>query len=250
MKLRGPMFALVASALLATGAQFCFAQSAPSSPQPSAQVQAPQPQQEQAYNLPPDKLAKAITLNKIRLTLDIAGSLWALAVLWLLLSTRLAARWEVWVQSISPHRWIQGMIFFAIFLVVTALASLPLDAIGHTVSRHYGISVQGWGSWFGDQGKAMALTLVIGAPILLLFNWVVRRYPRRYWLIAWVVTIPLMIAGAVISPLLEPIFNKFEPLSKNHAALVEELEKVVAKTGTQIPPDRMFLMKASVKTNG
>ncbi len=52
------------------------------------------------------------------------------------------------------------------------------------------------------------------------------------------------------SPLLEPIFNKFEPLAKNHPALVGELETVVARTGTNIPPDRMFLMKASEKTNG
>ena len=29
-----------------------------------------------------------------------------------------------------------------------------------------------------------------------------------------------------------------------------ELEKVVARTGTNIPPDRMYLMKASEKTNG
>ena len=50
--------------------------------------------------------------------------------------------------------------------------------------------------------------------------------------------------------MLAPLFDKFEPLQKNHAALVAELEKVVARTGTNIPPDRMYLMKASVKTNG
>ena len=33
-------------------------------------------------------------------------------------------------------------------------------------------------------------------------------------------------------------------------ALVDKLEEVVARTGTEIPPDRMFLMKASEKTNG
>jgi Zn-dependent protease with chaperone function len=53
-----------------------------------------------------------------------------------------------------------------------------------------------------------------------------------------------------VSPLLEPIFNKYEPLSKDHAALVGELEKVAARTGTNIPPERMYLMLASVKTNG
>ena len=51
-------------------------------------------------------------------------------------------------------------------------------------------------------------------------------------------------------PLLEPIFNQYEPLAQQHPALVAELEKVVARTGTNIPPDRMFLMKASAKTNG
>ena len=56
--------------------------------------------------------------------------------------------------------------------------------------------------------------------------------------------------GIFVGPLLAPIFNKFEPLAKSNPALVTELEKVVARTGTNIPPDRMFLMKASLKTNG
>ena len=35
------------------------------------------------------------------------------------------------------------------------LAGLPLDLIGQHFERSYGISVQGWGSWFGDQAKAL-----------------------------------------------------------------------------------------------
>ncbi len=61
-------------------------------PAPSAQSQpaAAQPNP-QAYTLPPDKLAKAIALSRIRNILDIVGSLWGLAFLWLLLATRAAA---------------------------------------------------------------------------------------------------------------------------------------------------------------
>jgi len=204
----------------------------------------------QAYSLPPDKLAKAIALSRIRNILEFAGALWGLAVLWLLLATRAAAGLEAWTQRICARRWLQGLLFFAAFLVITGLAGLPLDVYAHQVSRSYGISVQGWGSWLGDQGKALGLSVLMGAPALVFFNWIVRRWPRRYWLGAWVATLPLLVLSGFASPLLEPIFNKYEPLAEHHAALVTELEKVVARTGTEIPPSRMFLMKASLKTNG
>jgi Zn-dependent protease with chaperone function len=62
--------------------------------------------------------------------------------------------------------------------------------------------------------------------------------------------LPLIVLSVLAEPLLEPIFNKYEPLAKNHAALVARLEIVAARTGTRIPPERMFLMKASAKSNG
>ncbi len=205
---------------------------------------------QQAYTLPPDKLAKAIAISRIRNILDITGSIWGIVFVWLLLAARGWAGLEAWAQKISGKRWIQGLLFFAGFFIISAVANLPLDWIGQHYERSYGISVQGWGSWFGDQGKALGLTLVIGLPILLLFNRIVQRWPRRYWVGIWVVTLPILVLLIFVSPLLTPIFYKFEPLQKNHAELVTELEKVVARTGTNIPPDRLFLMKASVKTNG
>jgi len=225
------------------------AQPASAQPAPASNA-APSANPQQAYTLPPEKLTKAIALSRIRNILDITGSLWALVFLWLLLATRAWAKLESCVQRISRHRWVQGLAFFAAFFIITTLASIPFDIAGHHFSRAYGISIQGWGSWLGDQSKALGLSVLIGTPILLLFNWIVRRWPRRYWLGIWVATLPIMVLLLFVSPLLEPIFNKFEPLNANHPALVAELEKVVARTGTSIPPERMYLMKASLKTNG
>jgi Zn-dependent protease with chaperone function len=218
--------------------------------QPAAATAAAQPAIAQAYSLPPDKLAKAITLGHISTALDIAGSLWGMAFLWILLATRRAAGLAAWAERFYRRRWMQGLLFFAIFLVINTLAILPLDLIGHLVSRHYGISIQGWGSWLSDLAKGMGLSLLFGAPVLLLFNWIVRVSPRRFWVWAWLVSLPLIVLSVLAEPLLEPIFNTFEPLEKNHPALVAKLETVVARTGTQIAPDRMFLMKASAKTTG
>ena len=243
---------LIASLVPSLSAQIAPTQPAPTQTAPTSQpAQASsQPASTQAYTLPPDKLAKAITLGHISTALDIIGSLWGMAVLWLLLASRWAAGFAAWAESVSRRRWLQGLLFFAVFLFITTLAGLPLDAIGHVVSRHYGISVQGWGSWLEDLGKGLCLSVLFGAPVLLLFNWIVRVSPRRYWMWIWLVSLPLIVLSVFASPLLDPIFNKFEPLTKTHSALVAKLETVVARTGTHIAPDRMFLMKASAKSNG
>jgi Zn-dependent protease with chaperone function len=221
-------------------------QSAPS----TVRTSQPAPSPQQAYTLPPDKLAKAIALGHIRNILDIVGGLWGIVFLWLFLSMRGASGLQAWALRIARRRWLQGLIFFTAFLVILTLASLPVDAYAHSVSRSYGISIQGWAGWLGDQAKSLGLTLVFGVPVLLFFNFIVIRWPRRYWLGIWFASLPILVMILFISPLLEPIFDKFEPLSANHADLVAKLEEVVARTGTNIPPDRMFLMKASEKTNG
>jgi len=238
--------------LLFTGLtpSLCSGQPAPTQPAAASTAVPAQPASTQAYNLPPDKLAKAIALSRISLALEIVGSLWGLAFLWLLLSLRWAAGLAAWAERLLRRRWMQGLLFFAAYIVISTLADLPLDIIGHSVSRHYGISVQGWLGWFSDLAKGMGLSLLFGAPILLFFNWIVRVSPRRYFAWIWLVTLPLILLITFASPLFDPIFNKFEPLTKSHPALVAKLETVVARTGTNIPPERMFLMKASEKSNG
>ena len=204
-----------------------------------------------AYSLPPDKLAQAIVLGRIRTALDIFGSLWGLGFLWLLLATGWAARLSAWSLRVARRRWLQGLLFFALFFIFSTLASLPLDIAGHWASLHYNISVQGWGGWLADQGKGLAISVVFGSPILLLFNLIVRVAPRFYWAWIWMITLPLLLAGIFAAPLvIDPLFNKFEPLMARHAPLVAKLETVVARTGNTIPPERMFLMKASAKSNG
>ena len=219
--------------------------------QPDSAAAGVQPHSEQAYSLPPDKLAQAIALNKIRVSLEIAGSLWGLIVLWWLLASGAASRLDAWTWGKTGRRWLQGVAFFATIIIILAIANLPLHIIGHAASLHYRISVQRWPAWLGDQGKGLSVSLAIGIPIGLFFNWIVRRSPRRYWMWLWLISLPLIFISVFLAPLvLDPIFNKFTPLGANRPRLVAKLEQVVARTGTNIPPDRMFLMNASEKSNG
>ena len=83
---RGLIVVCLALLLTGLGVRWSAAETAPAST--TAPTAVAQPASAQAYNLPPDKLAKAIALSRIRNILDIAGSLWGIAVLWLLLAAR------------------------------------------------------------------------------------------------------------------------------------------------------------------
>ena len=204
----------------------------------------------ESYQLSPEKLRHAIAITKVRYILTIVGTLWGLLVVWLILASRLATKIERWVAGQFHTRWIQGIFYFAIFIVITSLADLPLGLYSEHVERHFGVSVQSWGGWFVDQGKALGLGVFFGALILLFLNWLVKVSPRRYWVWSWLISLPLLAFVIVISPYIANIFVKSEPLELHHAALVTRLETLVARTGTSIPRDKMFLALQSEKSNG
>ncbi|HKV91590.1 MAG TPA: M48 family metallopeptidase, partial [Candidatus Angelobacter sp.] len=125
---------------------------------------------------------------------------------------------------------------------------LPLDAYQQSISLKYGLSVQGWGSWLGDVGKGMLVGFVILSFLAWLITTFIRKSPRRWWLYSWICTYAVVIFGIFISPIvIDPLFNKFEPLDQSNPQLVTAIEQVTHRGGLEIPRDRMFLMKASEK---
>ena len=65
------------------------------------------------------------------------------------------------------------------------------------------------------------------------------------------VALPIGVFLFFIGPwVIDPMFHKFEPLQQKDPALTASLEKMVQRTGENIPPERMFWMGAGEKTTG
>lgn len=151
----------------------------------------------------------------------------------------------------SQRAWIQGLIAAPVWLVILSLLELPGSLLGHHVGLEYGLSVESWPAWFGDWLKSLALTLVLGILVLSVLYALLRQAPRRWWLWFWAFTVPAVVVGTFITPLVvDPLFNHFEPLAKTDPALVDRLEQVIARGGMNIPRDRIFLMDASRRVTG
>jgi len=202
-----------------------------------------------AYTLPPEKLEKAVALNRTRMTLMVAGTLWMPAQLLLMLALGLVAWMRDLVVRLSKRRWVQGFSFVFLLLLVIQILNLPLGIYGHRTALLYGLSVQGWGSWLGDKAKMFGLEWFFGSLLVMILFRRIRKSPTRWWLWYWIVAVVFVIAGVFITPyVFDPMFNQFEPLAESNPALVQRLEQVVARGGLSIPPERMFLMKASAKS--
>jgi STE24 endopeptidase len=232
------------------------AQSAPAegpsaAPVQMQQVQAhPQPQELKVteYSLPPDKLAKAEALYQTRTVLYLFGMVFGILVLCILLKLRVAPAFRDLAERASKNNFVQALIFVPLLTLLIAIISLPIDIYEQHISRAYGLSVQGWASWAGDWCKGEAVSLVIFVPVVFGLFRVIRKSPERWWLYFWLLTLPFLVLLIFVTPvILDPLFNKFEPLENKQPLLVSEIEKVTHRGGLSIPRDRMFEMEASDK---
>ncbi len=172
------------------------------------------------------------------------------AFLLLILRLGIAVWLRNFAESLVGSRWLQAAIFMPAILVILDLGELPVSIYGHSVSLRYEQSIQRWGSWLADYAKASLLSLLLAIVVVWILDALMRRSPKRWWLYLWMALLPISAALVFGAPLvIDPIFNHFQPLEQSHPALVKGIEEIAQHAGIDIPANRMFLMKASEKTN-
>jgi len=202
------------------------------------------------YTLSHEKYQKAVAYSRAEYALYFVSYILGAIFLFLILRLGIAARLRDIAESISQNRWVQGLVFVPLLRLLVGVLGLPVRIYWHRLSLYYEQSVQGWDSWFWDWTKGQCVILVFWLVVVLILFAVMRFSPRRWWLCFWPPAVLILLLLLVITPLvIDPLFDKFEPLSNQHAELVASIEKLTKRAGVPIPPDRMFLMVASQKTN-
>ncbi len=202
-----------------------------------------------AYTLPPDLYRKARHLAQIAFWGQIVLFLYSIVVLLVILKWRLASKYRAWAEAASSKRFLQAGIFSPLILLTIAILESPGDIGQHWVSRKFGLSIQGWGSWSWDWTKSQIIAVIIGIIVIWILFAAIRKSPWLWWLWFWIASLPLTVLGIFIQPLvIDPLFHKFAPLAEKDPALTASLEQMVQRAGEDIPPQRMFWMGASEKS--
>jgi Zn-dependent protease with chaperone function len=201
------------------------------------------------YKLSPELHRKAHIFSRIRFGSRLFDLFFGVFLLWLILQRRWSARFRDWAETVSRRRILQLVVYAPLLILTLSVLHLPLDLFDQATFKHYGISVQSWGSWMGDWAKLQGLYLFLGSLFIWILYGVIRRRPRRWWLVFWLISLPILLFIFFLEPfIIDPMFFRYEPLSAKAPQLIPELQRVAQRAGMEIAPDRMFWMEASTKT--
>jgi STE24 endopeptidase len=170
--------------------------------------------------------------SRIRNILYFVGAAYGFGVLLLFLFGGLSRRIRQLAERATTRPFVLAMLYFALFSVASAVLSFPLDLYGGFIVPHqFQLSNQTFGEWLVEGLKAMAVGIVIGAPIVALALAGIRR-TRRWWLVLWAGAIPVSIFLVVIYPVfVDPVFNKFQHL--RNAELRQKLLALASRAGIE-----------------
>jgi STE24 endopeptidase len=186
----------------------------PEAAQPSAHFDADAATEAYMAMMPPAAIARSNAYFEGGYWLILWDFVYGAVVSLLLLNLRWSARMRDVAVRLSRFRWVQTMIYWVQYDIVTVILGFPLGWYeGLFREQKYGLATQTFGPWMGDQVKAFLVSLVLGAIALPVLFAIVRRFPRTWWLGGSIAGIVLTIILVAIGPVfLQPIFNKITRL--------------------------------------
>ncbi|CEG29610.1 M48 family metallopeptidase [Bacillus sp. B-jedd] len=184
--------------------------------------------------------------SKTRNLLFFLSAPWEWLFYILIMLTGLNSCFKKWAEQATKRRVLRTPIYLFWFSFAGYLAALPLGLISYSLSKTYNISTQTFPSWMKDELIDFWInygTLLIIVPVLY---YLLKKSPKRWWLFAWLLSIPFTLFMMFVQPvLIDPLYNDFYPL-KN-----KELEAKILDMASKakIPAEHVFEVNMAEKTN-
>ena len=138
-----------------------------------------------------------------------------------------------------------GAVTAAALATALTVAALPVRAIARERAKDVGLVTQSWTGWLGDVAKGVAIEAVIVGAGGALLVFVMRRFGRNWWAPATAVVVGFAVVMTYASPILiEPLFNRFQPLPAGE--LRSDVLALADKAGVKV--GEVYEMDASRRT--
>jgi STE24 endopeptidase len=178
-------------------------------------------------------------------------SLWdfltSAVVMWLLLQFGWSARMRSLSERITRLRPLQTALYWVQFILVTSVLTFPLTVYeGYFREHKYGLLNQTFGPWMKDQTVALAVSLVLGAILVVPLFGLVRKLGRSWWVAGAVLMVVFLAFVSLIAPVyISPLFNTYTKLGD--ATVRDPILSMARANG--IPAKDVYEFDASRQSN-
>jgi STE24 endopeptidase len=175
--------------------------------------------------------------------------LWGLVVsaivTWLIVRSGLLTRIETKLQRRGLA--LRAFVVGAIYLIVAAILTLPWSIYADWWrEKSYGRTSQPLTDFVFQGGISMLISALLGGIFLMLLYLLIRKAGRTWWLWSGGLTAIVLAFVMLLAPvLIEPLFNKYEPVppGKVRDAVVE----MAGRAG--VPPNKVYMYNGSRQSN-
>lgn len=134
-------------------------------------------------------------------------------------------------------RWILALLLVGgVWLLGQELLRLPFALGSFLNDRSWELTHRSVPAWLLDRGKSLLIFGLQDALLIVGFYWLLRRWPRRWWLPAAGLAALVGVAYAWLMPLvINPLFNTFTPLAETRWADQEpQVRKLAERAGLEV----------------
>ena len=187
---------------------------------------------EGAINVEQLRRSSAYTFDSSRLGLW--DSLFDNTVLIVFLFSGMITTYDHFVRSLNMSPIVSAIIFFLLLSAASTFFGIPFDLYGtFRIEARYGFNATTPRIWIADFLKSQAIGVLLLAflitAVFALINW----SPQQWWLWVWGFMAIFSLYMMFVSPyLIEPLFNKYEPVTEE--GLEDDIRVMMEKAGLKV----------------
>jgi STE24 endopeptidase len=166
-------------------------------------------------------------------------------VTWLIVRSGILDRLEAKIAE--RRRNLRAFVVTFVFFVISALLTLPWTIYeSWWREKSYGRTSQPLGDFLGQSALAVTIGSLLTAVFAIGVYWLMRRSGRRWWIWSGGLTAIALAFMMLLAPvLIEPLFNKYEPVPPGPVR--DAVVQMAGRAG--IPPDKIYMFNGSRQSN-
>ena len=204
----------------------------------------------------PAEFADSVTLEEHQKAADYTRARSHFGRTELVISTLLLLFWTLggglqWLDSLwSNSDWgllYKGTAVILSFALISSVLDIPSSLYRTFVlEEKFGFNKSTIGTFMGDMLKGLALSAVIGIPLIMLILWLMNTAGDLWWLYAWLAVSGFSILMMWAYPkFIAPIFNKFTPLKSGE--VLDRITRLLERNGFN--SQGVFMMDGSKRSS-